>query len=105
MQKMKKRVTMVNKPGEAPISQEYRQTIILRNISLLVLRLTLGGMLAGHGAQKLFGWFGGYGLKGTAGWLESLGMKPGNIWAAGASASEFGGGTLTTLGLSGLLQH
>ena len=26
-------------------------------------------------------------------------MKPGNFWAIGASASEFGGGTLTALGL------
>ncbi len=35
------------------------------NLALLVLRLTLGLLLAGHGAQKLFGWFGSYGLEGT----------------------------------------
>ncbi|MGH2517536.1 MAG: DoxX family protein, partial [Ktedonobacterales bacterium] len=49
----------------------------MEDLALLVLRTTFGGFLAGHGAQKLFGWFGGPGRKGTAGWLESLGLKPG----------------------------
>ena len=66
---------------------------------LLALRLAAGGLLAGHGAQKLFGSFGGYGLEGTAGWLESMGFKPGKAWAGLAGASEFGGGALTALGL------
>jgi putative oxidoreductase len=70
----------------------------MRDMGLLVLRLAVGGLLAGHGSQKLFGWFSGPGLKGTAGWLESLGLKPGTIWATIASTSEFGGGLLTTLG-------
>lgn len=69
------------------------------DLGQLTLRLTAGGLLAGHGAQKLFGKFGGYGLEGTAGWLESLGMKPGKQWATLAGASEFGGGVLTALGL------
>lgn len=68
---------------------------------LLALRLTAGGILAGHGAQKLFGAFGGHGLAGTAGWLESLGLRPGKTWAALAGLSEFGGGTLMALGLGG----
>src|SRR5947209_3022096 len=72
---------------------------LMKDLALLILRLTLGGLLAGHGSQKLFGWFGGYGLKGTAGWVESLGLKPGNLWATGAAMSELGGGTLTALGL------
>ena len=71
---------------------------MMGDIGLLVLRLAAGGLLAGHGSQKLFGWFSGPGLKGTAGWLESLGLKPGTPWATAASASEFGGGVLTTLG-------
>ena len=70
----------------------------MKDAALLVLRATYGGLLAGHGAQKLFGWFGGHGLKGTAGWLESMGMKPGKPWAILAGASEFGGGLLTALG-------
>lgn len=31
----------------------------------LILRITLGGVILPHGAQKLFGWFGGYGFTGT----------------------------------------
>src|SRR5437667_1933805 len=85
--------------SDSVLVEDRAQATTLRNVSLLLLRLSVGGLLAGHGAQKLFGWFGGYGLKGTAGWLESLGMKPGKFWALGAAASEFGGGTLTALGL------
>ncbi len=68
------------------------------DLGLLVLRLAVGGLLAGHGAQKLFGAFGGNGLQGTAGWLESMGLKPGDRWALLAGLSEFGGGVLTALG-------
>ncbi len=73
------------------------------DLGLLALRATAGGLLAGHGAQKLFGVFGGHGLEGTAGWLESLGLRPGKPWAALAGLSEFGGGALTALGLGGPL--
>lgn len=69
------------------------------DVGVLLLRLTTGGLLVGHGAQKLFGSFGGYGLQGTGGWLESMGMRPGRRWAMAAGASEFGGGLLTALGL------
>lgn len=69
------------------------------DLGALALRLTSGGLLAGHGAQKLFGSFGGHGLTGTAGWLESMGMRPGKPWAMAAGGSEFGGGLLSALGL------
>jgi len=69
------------------------------NLAALVLRLTVGGLLAGHGAQKLFGSFSGPGLEGTSGFMEMLGLKPGKPWAVLASLSEFGGGVLTALGL------
>jgi putative oxidoreductase len=68
------------------------------SFGLLVLRVIFGALMAGHGAQKLFGWFGGHGLQGPAGWMESMGMKPGKPWALLAGASEFGGGVLTLLG-------
>jgi putative oxidoreductase len=71
----------------------------VRDFAFLLLRIVSGGLLAGHGAQKLFGSFGGPGLEGMAGFLESMGMKPGKSWAALAGLSEFGGGTLTALGL------
>jgi putative oxidoreductase len=70
----------------------------MRSIGVLIVRLVVGGLLAGHGAQKLFGWFGGPGLQGTAGWLESLRLRPATLWARVAGGSEFGGGVLTMLG-------
>jgi putative oxidoreductase len=64
----------------------------------LILRLAFGGLLAGHGAQKLFGAFGGHGLQGTGKWFESMGYSPGERWALAAGSGEFGGGMLTALG-------
>lgn len=70
-----------------------------KDVGLLALRLTTGGLLAGHGAQKLFGAFGGHGLQGTSGFMKSLGLEPAERWAALAGLSEFGGGALMALGL------
>jgi putative oxidoreductase len=64
-----------------------------------IVRVVQGSLLAGHGAQKLFGSFGGPGLEGTSGFMEMLGMRPGRPWAYLAGLSEFGGGVLTALGL------
>jgi putative oxidoreductase len=75
----------------------------MSDLGLLILRLVSGGLLAGHGAQKLFGSFGGHGLEGTAGWLESLGLRPGHMWAGMAGVGELGGGMLTALGAGGPL--
>jgi putative oxidoreductase len=83
---------------ETVVPKRRQESSTMVDLGLLTLRLTVGGLLAGHGSQKLFGWFSGPGMKGTAGWLESMGLKPGTAWASGASASEFGGGMLTTLG-------
>jgi putative oxidoreductase len=69
------------------------------DIGLLILRLVVGLILAGHGAQKLFGWFGGPGLEGTTGWLASLGLRPARFWGVMAGLSEFVGGLLLALGL------
>lgn len=78
--------------------KKQHQPTVMEDLGLFILRLTVGGLLAGHGSQKLFGWFKGPGLKGTAAWLESMGLQPGTPWATAASMSEFGGGALTTLG-------
>jgi putative oxidoreductase len=69
------------------------------NFGLLLIRLVIGVLFVGHGAQKLFGWFGGYGLKGTGGWFESIGMKPGVTMALFAGLTELIGGILFALGL------
>src|SRR5215218_2980662 len=71
----------------------------LNETAPMIVRLAQGSLMAGHGAQKLFGSFGGPGLEGTSGFMEMLGMRPGRPWAYLAGLSEFGGGVLTVLGL------
>ena len=71
---------------------------MLTDSGLFVLRLVLGLIFMGHGAQKLFGWFGGPGLKGVTGWLGSMRLRPAAFWAWVASLGEFGGGLLLVLG-------
>ena len=71
------------------------------NVGLLLVRVVFGLAMAGHGAQKLFGWFGGYGLAGTGGFFEGLGFRPGTRFALAAGLSEFTGGMLVALGLLG----
>jgi putative oxidoreductase len=72
----------------------------MSDLALLGARVVVGGYLAAHGAQKLFGSFGGHGLEGTGGFFESLGLTPGRQMAATAGASELGGGVLTAAGLA-----
>lgn len=69
------------------------------NTGLLVLRLVVGLLLAGHGSQKLFGRFGGHGLEGTGGWFHSVGFRPGRTMALVAGASELGAGLALAVGL------
>ncbi|MCF1507071.1 DoxX family protein [Streptomyces glomeratus] len=71
-----------------------------RDVGLLLLRLGAGGVLAAHGAQKLFGWFGGGGIEGTGQFMESVGYHPGKASATAAGLAEAGGGTLLALGLA-----
>src|SRR5438067_1001920 len=66
---------------------------------LLLIRLVLGGTMAAHGSQKLFGWFGGPGPQGTAGFFAGLGFVAPLQMALLAGAAEFGGGLLLALGL------
>ncbi|PTB92122.1 oxidoreductase [Marinobacter sp. B9-2] len=61
--------------------------------------MTVGIILAAHGAQKLFGWFGGYGLEGTGQWLASIDLEPGYLMALMAGGAEFFGGLALVLGL------
>jgi putative oxidoreductase len=71
------------------------------SLGLLMVRVVVGLLMAGHGTQKLFGWFGGYGLDGTAGFFEGLGFRPGKLFAAAAGTGEAAGGVLVALGLLG----
>lgn len=71
------------------------------DIGFLIARIVLGGLMAGHGTQKLFGWFGGYGLAGTSGFFENLGFRPGRLFATAAAVGETVSGLLIALGLFG----
>lgn len=66
---------------------------------LFLLRVVAGLLLAGHGAQKLFGWFGGPGLEGASGFLSSLGYRRPRPLAATQGLAELGGGLSLALGL------
>ncbi|MDI3402407.1 DoxX family protein [Streptomyces cavernicola] len=69
-----------------------------KDLGLLAIRLGTGGVLAAHGAQKLFGWFGGGGIDGTAQAMEAMGFSPGRQSAVAAGLGEAGGGALLALG-------
>src|SRR5262245_37184554 len=64
----------------------------------LLARVTIGLLFAGHGAQKLFGWFGGGGPEATGKSFESLGLSPGRKNALAAGVAETCGGLLFAAG-------
>jgi putative oxidoreductase len=76
------------------------------NEGLLLLRLLLGTLMAGHALQKLLGWFGGHGIAGTVPLFELWGLTPARTMVAVAGCSELLGaglimtGTLTALGVT-----
>lgn len=65
---------------------------------LFILRVVIGALLAGHGVQKLYGWFGGPGLDGAGGFFHSLGFRPGRRMAAVAGSTEVIAGLFLALG-------
>ncbi len=74
---------------------------LVRDLSLLAVRLVLGGSIAAHGAQKMFGAFGGSGIEGASKMMGSLGFDPPERFARMAAATESGSGTLIALGALG----
>lgn len=72
-----------------------------RDLALLTARLTLGGSIAAHGAQKLFGAFDGPGIEKAAGIFETLGFPDGERYARAASMAELTSGGLIALGAFG----
>ena len=69
------------------------------DLGLLALRVIVGLLFAGHGAQKLFGVFGGGGLEGTAAMFDKLSLRPASLQARAAGTAEFMGGLLLAVGL------
>ncbi|MDT4938267.1 MAG: putative oxidoreductase [Pseudonocardiales bacterium] len=67
------------------------------DVSLLVLRASLGIVFLAHGYNHIFG---GGKIAGTARWFEGLGMRPGIVHAWFASLTELGAGTMLLVGLA-----
>jgi len=65
------------------------------DLSLFILRLSLGVVFLAHGWNHVFG---GGKISGTASWFEGLGMKPGILHACMASVTEISCGVLLLLG-------
>jgi putative oxidoreductase len=68
-------------------------------LGLLVLRVVVGALFVGHGAQKLFGLFGGHGVSGTADFFDQIGLRPARVHAVASGTAEVTGGLLLALGL------
>ncbi len=68
-------------------------------LGILLIRLVGGVLLAGHGAQQLFGWFGGNGLTGTARFFDRLGWRPGLRYAVLGGSANLLAGVLLGVGL------
>jgi putative oxidoreductase len=68
-------------------------------LGLLILRLVVGGILAAHGAQKLFGWWGGPGINGWTGAMTRMRIRPARPWAWISALGEFAGGLGLAFGL------
>ncbi|WP_069163105.1 DoxX family protein [Nocardia altamirensis] len=72
---------------------------VTADIGLLIIRVVFGGMMATHGAAKLFGWFEGAGWTATTDGFDGMGYNPGKLFGTLAGLSEFVGGLLLVVGL------
>lgn len=68
------------------------------DIGMLALRAIVGLTLAGHGAQKVFGWREGPGPVAWRGVMERMGMRPPQVWAVLSMGTELVGGLLLAIG-------
>jgi putative oxidoreductase len=64
-----------------------------------VLRLAVGAVFVGHGAQKLFGVWGGGGLAETAAFFAQFGLAPAYPLAVAVAVVEFVGGLMLIAGV------
>jgi len=68
-------------------------------LGLLILRVVIGLIVAGHGFQKLFGWWGGPGINGWVGAMNRMRIRPPVAWAWISTLAEVFGGLGLAVGL------
>lgn len=73
--------------------------VLGNDLALAIIRVAVGVVLAGHGAQKLFGAFGGPGLGRWHGAVASMGFAQPRVFATLAAFAEFFGGLMLAIGL------
>ncbi|MBV6701703.1 DoxX family protein [Kitasatospora aureofaciens] len=95
---MKSVLEQLRGPPE-PATTRAQPSVSAADVGLLLIRLAVGLVMAGHGAQKLFGLFGGHGLVVTGKGFAALGYHPGWLYAIIGGGSEFLGGLGLALGL------
>jgi putative oxidoreductase len=69
------------------------------DIGLAFLRVVIGLTMAGHGAQKAFGWWSGPGPQGWRQAVTAMGFRPVGLWVAVSTGAELAGGLLLAVGL------
>ncbi|TGN18977.1 DoxX family protein [Leptospira idonii] len=75
----------------------YKLIATNKDITLTILRVTLGVVIFPHGAQKVLGSFGGYGFDGTMGFMTGMGIPA--VFAFLAIVAEFFGAIGLIVGL------
>ncbi|WP_179578970.1 DoxX family protein [Glaciibacter psychrotolerans] len=70
------------------------------SVGRLIVRVVIGSLFVGHGAQKLFGWFGGSGLDGTDRVMAATQMYPVRPNSIAAGLTEAGCGALLVAGIA-----
>lgn len=80
-----------------------KHTSGMHDAALLLARAVVGGSIAAHGAQKLFGWFGGPGVEGASQMFGSLGFQRPETMARVASVTEIASGLMIATGTGGPL--
>lgn len=66
---------------------------------LLVLRVFVGLLMAGHGAQKAFALFGGGGMAQHEARVARMGFRPPRLWALASAYGELLGGAALAVGM------
>lgn len=84
--------------GTVPTTRTADLDGLVRDLGLLAVRLTAGLLMAGHGAQKLFGWWGGPDWDFIVNGFAQSGYTPARFFALLASFSELAGGLFLALG-------